>query len=86
MNLGKNNKKRIWWLPNYYFNPPEKKAGEVNNYSYGDFPVMMCPKCDTAWEYGRVGKKRAPVYYDEFPTYKLKELKCPKCEGKDETD
>ena len=82
MNLGKNGKKRIWWIPNYYFSPPDKIPGEVNNYSYGDFSVAMCPECETAWEYGLIGKKRVPVYYDDFPTYKLKETKCPRCEGK----
>ena len=86
MNLGKKDKKRTWWIPNYYFNPPDKTPGEVNNYSYGDFPVSMCPECETAWEYGLIGKKRVPVYYDDFPTYKLKEVECPKCEGKNETD
>ena len=86
MNLGKKDKKRTWWIPNYYFKPPEKTPGEVNNYSYGDFPVAMCPECETAWEYGLIGKKRVPVYYDDFPTYKLKEVECPKCEGKNETD
>ena len=86
MNLGKKDKKRTWWIPNYYFNPPEKTPGEVNNYSYGDFPVSMCPECEIAWEYGLIGKKRVPVYYDDFPTFKLKEAKCPRCEEKDEVD
>ena len=84
MNLGKKGEKRIWWIPNYYFSPPDKTPGEVNNYNYGDFSVAMCPECKTAWEYGLIGKKRVPVYYNEFPTYKLKEVKCPKCKGKDE--
>ena len=84
MNLGKKGEKRIWWIPNYYFSPPDKIPGEVNNYSYGNFSVAMCPECETAWEYGLIGKKRVPVYYNEFPTYKLKEVKCPKCKGKDE--
>ena len=84
MNLGKKGEKRIWWIPNYYFSPPEKIPGEVNNYSYGDFSVAMCPECETAWEYGLIGKKRVPVYYDDFPIFKLKEVKCPKCKGKDE--
>ena len=78
--MGKKNKKRIWWLPDYYFNPPEKQPGEVNNYSYGDFSVTMCPKCEKAWERGLVGKKRVPVYYDDFPVWKLKEKNCPNCE------
>ena len=82
MNLSKKDKKKIWWLPNYYFNPPEKKSGEVNNYSYGDFSVSACPECGTAWERGLVGKKRIPVYYDDFPTYKLKQKTCPRCEEK----
>ena len=82
MNLGKKDEKRIWWIPNYYFSPPEKTPGEVNNYSYGDFSVAMCPECETAWEYGLIGKKRVPVYYDDFPIYKLKVVECPKCEGK----
>ena len=84
--MGKKKKKRIWWLPDYYFNPPEKQPGEVNNYSYGDFSVMLCPACKKAWELGLVGKKRIPVYYDDFPTWKLKEETCPSCKGKDETD
>ena len=79
MYLGKKKKKRTWWLPNYYFNPPEKQPGEVNNYSYGDFSVTMCPRCEKAWERGLVGKKRVPVYYDDFPTWKLKEETCPSC-------
>jgi hypothetical protein len=82
--LGKKGEKRIWWIPNYYFSPPDKIPGEVNNYSYGNFSVAMCPECETAWEYGLIGKKRVPVYYDDFPIYKLKEVKCPKCKGKDE--
>ena len=82
MNLGKKDKKRIWWIPNYYFSPPDKIPGEVNNYSYGDFSVAMCPECETAWEYGLIGKKRVPVYYDDFPIYKLKAVECPKCKGK----
>ena len=86
MNLGKKDKKRTWWIPNYYFTPRDKTPGEGNNYSYGDFPVSMCPKCGTAWEYGLIGKKRVPVYYDDFPTYKLKEIRCPRCEEKHETD
>jgi len=84
LNLGKKGEKRIWWIPNYYFSPPDKIPGEVNNYSYGNFSVAMCPECETAWEYGLIGKKRVPVYYDDFPIYKLKEVKCPKCKGKDE--
>jgi len=84
--LGKKKKKRIWWLPEYYFNPPEKQPGEVNNYTYGDFSVTMCPACKKAWELGLVGKKRIPVYYDDFPTLNLKEETCPSCEVKDETD
>ena len=82
MNLSKKDKKKIWWLPNYYFNPPGKKSGEVNNYSYGDFSVSACPECGTAWERGLIGKKRIPVYYDDFPTYKLKQKTCPRCEEK----
>ena len=82
MNLGKKDKKRIWWIPNYYFSPPDKTPGEVNNYSYGDFSVAMCPECETAWEYGLIGKKRVPVYYDDFPIYKLKAVECPKCKEK----
>ena len=35
-----------------------------------------------AWEYGLVGKKRIPVYYDDFPIYKLKENTCPRCKDK----
>ena len=82
MYLEKKNKKRTWWLPSYYFNPPEKRAGEVNNYSYGDFSVTKCPKCEMAWEYGLVGKTRIPIYYDDFPIYRLKEIKCPNCKDK----
>ena len=82
MDLGKKEKKKPWWLPNYYFNPPERRPGEGNNYSFGDFPVRVCPECDMAWEYGLVGKKRIPVYYDDFPIYKLKENTCPKCKDK----
>jgi len=82
LNLGKKDKKRIWWIPNYYFSPPDKTPGEVNNYSYGDFSVAMCPECETAWEYGLIGKKRVPVYYDDFPIYKLKAVECPKCKEK----
>ncbi len=79
MNLGKKGKKKIWWLPSYYFNPPGKIPSEVNNYSYGEFSVVLCPSCNTAWERGLVGKKRIPVYYDDFPTYRLKQKKCPRC-------
>lgn len=86
MYLGKKKKNKIWWLPGYYFNPPEKRPGELNNYSFGNFSVTMCPGCKTAWEYGLVGKRRTPVYYTDFPIYKLKEVKCPKCEESDETD
>ena len=82
MYLGKKKKKRIWWLPDYYFNPPEKQPGEVNNYNYGDFSVEYCPKCKKSWEYGAVGKKRIPVYYDDFPILNLKKTKCPNCEEK----
>ena len=84
--MGKKKKKRTWWLPDYYFNQPEKQPGEVNNYSYGAFSVMMCPKCEKAWELGLVGKKRIPVYYDDFPIWKLKEETCPSCKEKEETD
>jgi len=84
--LGKKKKKRTWWLPDYYFNPPAKQPGEVNNYSYGEFSVTMCPECEKAWELGLVGKKRIPVYYDDFPTWKLKEETCPSCKENDETD
>jgi len=86
LNLGKKDKKRIWWIPNYYFSPPDKTPGEVNNYSYGDFSVAMCPECETAWEYGLIGKKRVPVYYDDFPKWKLKETECPSCKEKDEVN
>ena len=86
MNLGKKGKKRTWWLPNYYFSPPDKTAGEVNNYSFGKFPVTVCPKCETAWEYGLVGKKRIPVYYDDFPIFKLKKIECPKCKDKNKKE
>ena len=86
MNLGKKGKKRTWGLPNYYFNPPDKTAGEVNNYSFGKFPVTVCPKCETAWEYGLVGKKRIPVYYDDFPIFKLKKIECPKCKDKNKKE
>jgi hypothetical protein len=84
--LGKKKKKRIWWLPDYYFNPPDKQPGEVNNYAYGDFSVTMCPSCRKAWELGLVGKKRIPVYYEDFPTLNLKEETCPGCKEKNETD
>ena len=77
--MGKKKKKRTWWLPNYHFNPPAKRPGEVNNYNYGDFSVRMCPRCEKAWEFGLVGKKRVPVYYDDFPKWKLKEAYCPGC-------
>ena len=77
--MGKKKKKRTWWLPEYYFNPPDKQPGEVNNYSYGDFSVTMCSGCKKAWELGLVGKKRIPVYYDDFPAWKLKEDTCPSC-------
>ena len=86
MNLGKKGKKKIWWLPNYYFTPPERLPGEVNNYNYGEFSVAACPECSLAWEIGLIGKKRIPVYYDDFPRYKLKESLCPKCKEKHETD
>ena len=86
MNLGKKGKKKTWWLPNYYFNPPAKKAGEVNNSSYGRFSVMICPECNYAWEIGLIGKKRCAVYYDDFPSYKLEKVQCPNCEDKHETD
>ena len=84
--MGKKKKKNIWWLPDYYFTPPARQPGEGNNYSFGVFPVMVCPKCEIAWEYGLVGKKRIPIYYDDFPTFKLKDIICPRCEEKDETD
>ena len=86
MNLGKEKKKKAWWLPDYYFKTRNKIAGEINNSSYGDFSVMICPECNNAWEFGFIGKKRSPVYYDDFPTYKLKKNKCPKCEVDNETD
>ena len=86
MYLKKKKKKKIWWLPDYYFNPKVQKPGEIDSYKSGDFPVYHCPKCNKAWEYGLVGKKRIPVYYDEFPTYKLKHNACPNCEVIDETD
>jgi len=84
--LGKKKKKKIWWLPSYHFTPQEKQPGEVNNYKYGDFSVTMCTKCEKAWEYGLVGKKRVPIYYDDFPTFKLKDKDCPACEGNNEAD
>ena len=86
MYLGKKKDKKPWWLPDYYVIPPKKQAGEVNNYNLGRFSVMVCHKCDKAWEYGIIGKRRVPVYYDDFPTYKLKEIRCPRCEEKHETD
>ena len=84
MNLAKKRKKITWWLPDYYYNPPDKRPGEVNHYNYRSFPVNMCPKCGTAWELGLVGKKRLPIYYDDFPTFKLKEVECSKCKNKKE--
>jgi len=84
--LGKKKEKKPWWLPNYYFTPQEKQPGEVNNYKYGVFSVSRCPECEHAWEYGVVGKRRVPIYHEDFPTYKLKEKICPQCEGKNETD
>ena len=79
-------KKKIWWVPDYYFTPQDKQPGEVNNYRYGDFSVFNCPKCERPWEYGTIGKKRAPIYHGEFPKYKLVNKTCPDCEEKDETD
>jgi len=78
----KKKNKNIWWIPSYHFSPQEKTPGEVNNYSYGNFSVLLCPVCDFVWEYGLVGKKRTPIYYDDFPRYKLKEVKCPSCKEK----
>ena len=43
---------------------------------------MMCPECMCVWEYGLIGKRRSPIYYDDFPTYKLEESKCPRCKEK----
>ena len=86
MYLGKKKKKKIWWLPDYYFNPSDRQPGEGNNYNYGVFSVFKCPKCDLAWEYGLIGKKRVPIHYNNFPTYGLKNKLCPMCEEKNETD
>jgi hypothetical protein len=84
--LKNNKKKKIWWLPNYYFTPSDKQPGEVNNYKYGEFSVAKCPECDGAWEYGVIGKKRIPIYHNEFPTYKLKNKVCPNCKNKESDD
>ena len=86
MFLGKKKKKKPWWLPDYYFTPQDKRPGEVNNYKYGDFSVYRCPECEQAWEFGLIGKKRVPIYHDEFPKYKLQKITCPDCEKKHEID
>ena len=83
LNLKNKKEKNIWWIPSYYFSLQEKTPGEVNNYSYGNFSVALCSKCNFAWELSLVGKKRIPVYYDNFPRYKLKKVKCPSCKEKE---
>ncbi len=82
----KKKKKKIWWVPDYYFTPPAKLPGEVNNYNYGVFPVMKCPECNLAWEYGLIGKKRTPIHYNDFPLRSLKETICPGCKEDNEAD
>jgi hypothetical protein len=72
-------KKKPWWIADYYIKPPDKYLGEINNYNYGAFSVTLCPDCKMPWEYDTVGKKRIPVYYNDFPSYKLEENTCPQC-------
>lgn len=79
MYLGKKKDKKPWWLPDYYVIPPKKLPGEVNNYNLGRFSVMVCPKCDMAWEYGIIGKRRVPIYYEDFPKYNLEVKTCQDC-------
>ena len=51
------------------------------------FPVRLCNKCSRVWEkpLRHTGFFKI-IYHEDFPTYKLEEKTCPKCEEKNETD
>lgn len=51
-----------------------------------DEVVVYCDKCNKCWEAvrfrGRKSYHHKYLYYDDFPTYNRKRVKCHKCSGK----
>jgi uncharacterized C2H2 Zn-finger protein len=42
--------------------------------------IFLCPNCSSVFESAHVdGESNRVHIYEDFPTYKLKRLKCPNC-------
>jgi len=54
----------------------QKKCGSVNNNSKESERLSFCNGCNNVWEIKFTG---GTVYYDSFPTYKLKRKYCVSC-------
>ena len=54
----------------------QKKTGSVNNSNRESERLSFCNGCNNVWEIKFTG---GTIYYDSFPTYKLKRKYCVSC-------
>ena len=54
----------------------QNKSGNVNNNNKESGRLYLCNGCNNVWEIKFTG---GTVYYDSFPTYKLKRKYCVSC-------
>jgi len=54
----------------------QNKSGNVNNNNKESGRLYLCNGCNNVWEIKFIG---GTVYYDSFPTYKLKRKYCVSC-------
>ena len=74
--------KMVWWIENDpYIDRQYNRYKHKENREH--FKVRHCEECRNCWEpvYNFGGRNTEIKYYPDFPTYGLKRIECPKCEG-----
>ena len=75
-----------WLFPARKDTNSRRKANNIcyNNYNEGCKNIRFCKSCKQCWEKAKVaggsGNRRIEyMWYEDFPSYKRKREKCPRC-------
>ena len=80
--IGKENRINGWWINENPYIESYARSIEKAKEEKREFRVYYCKCCSKSWQTAFSGSARSGLeilYYIDFPTYKLKRKRCPKC-------
>tara|TARA_Y100001938_G_C8064218_1_gene419162 strand:- start:793 stop:1053 length:261 start_codon:yes stop_codon:yes gene_type:complete len=77
----KENRINGWWINENPYSDSQARANEKARDQRNEFKVYYCKSCSSCYQIDFTYYKNGyeVLYYKDFPSYRLKRKRCPKC-------